>query len=880
VTVPLALLGLTLAPAETVRSVRLFVADPARYERYVDIKRGQPLDPAAVRRTVTRLFATGEFADVVVESEPGPEGLDVRIRPKPAPLFSEAVVRGDKVKSASALRKITRLRRGEPLWPARLERAGKEAALALSAAGYLEATVTVEAMPTPAGTVAQFTVHAGPRARVGKLRVVGEDTRPPLPLEPLAHPTPGQVYERARAEKAADAMRRSLFEVGRWRARVEVAESYDPGSAIVDLSFRVTSGESTTLEIRGADVPRGLRNSIVQLLRETSLRSDAIEEAGEKLEEHFRGHGYREVTTRHVMEQRRPGAQNLVYVVVPGPATYAASVRVVGDPEPLPAPRTTPGLPVVDRVLEEDVHAMTRALEDRGHLEPQVEVEAEGGGDVPVVFRVRPGRRTLVSGVSIEAPSLPASTEKVKELRLRAGQPYRIRDLAADRTTLLTAWRDAGYPSAAITPEVTFSEDGTEARVRFRVEPGPRRDVGEIVVAGLRRTREEVVRREMLVKEGEPLGQQALLESQRRLAALGIFDRLDVSELDPESTGAHDLLAALHEAPVITLAYGLGYGERDRVRASLEATRRNMFGMDRTLTAFVRGSFKGSRFLLSYREPRLFGRQTNLFVTGFWEEEDRVSFSYNRVGAVVQVAKPFARSHLNLIGRFGVQATHTFDVQVPIEDVDRQFRTYTFAGPSASVVFETRDDPLEPHRGTFLSTDLSLSMPLLGAARFAKGYFQVATYEQLNPRTVFALAARFGLARTYGIGEPLALPLPERFFLGGAYGLRGYEEDSVGPRAPSSDGTLVPTGGNALVYAGAELRFDAARSLSLAAFAEAGGIYLFISDLDLGQLRYTAGLGLRYKTPFGPLRLDWGYKLNRPLGESTSRFHFTIGHAF
>jgi outer membrane protein insertion porin family len=485
-----------------------------------------------------------------------------------------------------------------------------------------------------------------------------------------------------------------------------------------------------------------------------------------------------------------------------------------------------------------------------------------------------------VAEVTVDGPPLPTSTRAPRELRLRAGQPYRIRDLAADRTALLGAWRDAGYPTVGVTPEVSFSEGGGEARVRLRVEPGARADVGQIVVAGLRRTKDEVIRRELLVREGQPLGQQELLESQRRLAALGIFERTDVTVLDPENPGPRDLVVSAHEAPAMTLAYGLGYGERDRLRGSVEATRRNLFGMDRALTAFIRGSFKGSRFLLSYREPWLFGRRTNLFVTGFWEEEDRVSFDYNRVGAVVQVARPLERHHLNLIGRWAHQATNVFHISVPIEEIDRQFRTYTLSGPSASLVFETRDDPLEPRRGSFLGSDLSLSLPVLGAARFAKGFFQVATYEQLNSRTVVALAARLGLARTYGVGEPLAIPLPERFFLGGAYGLRGYAEDSVGPRAPSEDGTLFSTGGNALVYAGAELRFDAGRAFSVAAFAEAGGIYLFIGDIDLGQLRYTAGLGLRYKTAFGPLRIDWGYKLNPPLGDKASRFHFTIGHAF
>ncbi len=854
--------------------------NPARYASYVIIDEGAPLDPDALRRTVELFYATGEFEDVIVEVERSPEGLDVVVRPRPAPLFSRAVVRGDRVKDAKDLRKIARLRRGEPLWPVRLERAGHDVALAITADGYLEAVVSAEASPAPGGADAVFTVRAGPRARVRTARILAEDGPPALPLEDRMRPKPGDVYRKAQAEKAAEAMRRRLVGAGRWRARVEAAHQYDPGTAAVDLTFRVTSGPFTFVEVR-ADIPHGLRTRLDDLLRDGAVRADAIEEGAERLEDHFRRRGHREVVSRHFFEPKTYG-EALVYEVRPGPASLVASVRVPGGEELAPALKTQPGFPVEDRLLEEDVRTLRRLLEDRGHLEPEVETEVpEGGGQVPVVFRVRPGPRTLLAEFTVDGPTLPAPTEPPRELRLRAGQPYRIRDLAADRTSLLAAWRDAGYLAVAVTPEVSFSEDRGEARLRLEVSPGPRTDVGEIVVAGLRRTRDAVVRRELLVTKGQPLGQRELLESQRRLSGLGIFDRTDLGQLDPESRGPRDLVVSVHEAPVVTLAYGLGYGERDKLRASVEVTRRNISGMDRTLTAFARGSFQGSRFLLSYREPRLFGFRTNLFVTGFWEEEDRVSFSYNRLGAVVQVARPLEKQHLNLIGRWGHTDTHTFNVQVPIEEIDRQFRTYTLSGPSASLVYETRDDPLEPRRGRFLGSDLSLSLPLLGAARFLKGFFQAATYEQLNARTVVALAARVGLARTYGVGEPLALPLPERFFLGGAYGLRGYDEDTVGPRVRSAGGTLVPTGGNALVYAGAELRFDAGRSFSLAAFAELGGIYLFIGDLDLGQLRYTAGLGLRYKTAFGPLRLDWGYKLNRPPGDpSSSKFHFTIGHAF
>jgi outer membrane protein insertion porin family len=880
VVLPGLLLAVAASAASPVRSVRVEVPDPGRYADYVAIRTGSPLDPAAVRRTVDRFYATGEFEDVVVETEPGPDGLDVVVRPFPAPLFTRVVVRGDRVEDAKGVRKITRLRPGEPLWPARLERAGRDLALALAGEGYLEAVAAPAIFRTQAGADAVFTVRAGPRARVRTSRVVAEDGPPPLPLEDLVRPGAGDVYRAARAEKAAEKMRRRLVAAGRWKARVEVGAPYDPRTATIDLAFRVVSGPFTEVEVRGAETPHGVRSGLAELLREGGLRPDSVEEANERLEDYFRRRGHREVGTRHFLE-KKPYGEALVYEVTPGPASVAASVREVGG-EDLPVVLgTQPGLPLEDRLLEEDVRTLVRRLEDRGHVEPQVEAEVpEGGGMVPVVFRLRPGPQTLVAEVEVEGPSLPTSSGRATELRLRPGQPYRVRDLAADRTALLGAWRDAGHFEVTVTPEVTFDEDRAGARIRLAVEPGPRIDVGEIVVAGLRRTKDEVVRRELLVTKGEPLGQRELLESQRRLAGLGIFDRTDVGTLDPESAGPRDLVVSAHEAPAVTLAYGLGYGERDKVRGSVEVTRRNLFGMDRSLTAFVRGSFQGSRFLLSYREPWFLGHRTNVFVTGFWEEEDRVSFNYNRVGGVVQAARPLEKQHLNLIARWGHTATNVYDITVPIEEIDRQFRDYTVSGPSASLVYDARDDPLEPRDGTFMGSDLALSLPVLGAARFFKGFFQAAAYEPLNTRTVFALAGRLGLARTYGVGEPLALPLPERFFLGGAYGLRGYDEDTVGPRVRSDDGTLVPTGGNALVYAAAEVRVDAGRSIALAAFAEMGGIYLFIRDIDLGELRYTAGLGLRYKTPFGPLRLDWGYKLNRPLGESASRFHFTIGHAF
>jgi outer membrane protein insertion porin family len=560
----------------------------------------------------------------------------------------------------------------------------------------------------------------------------------------------------------------------------------------------------------------------------------------------------------------------VVYTVQPGAAAVVGSVRVasdeVGGLEDLLTTRV--GAPLVERTLATDAHALQRELEQRGYAQAKVQVEVpEGAGPLAVVFRVREGPRIVVGSVRIDSPvTLPAGSDP-QELRLRVGQPYRLADLGRDNASVLTAYRDGGYPQAEVTPEVTFSEEGSQAQVVLHVAPGPRILVDHVVIGGLTRTREAVVRREMLLKEGEPLGLQKVLESQRRLAALGIFERVSISELDPETPGRRSLLVAAEEAPLTTVAYGAGYAERDRVRGSVEVTRRNLFGMDRSLSTFARVSFRGSRLLTTFREPYLLGRRQELFFTAFREEEDREEFDFTRWGGILQTARALAPGW-NLIVRYTFQQTHSFNIVNP-DQVDREFTNSTLSGPSTSVVLDTRDDPLDPRRGRFVSADLQLSHQWLGGDSFAKGFLQGATYERLSARTVLALSARLGLARTFGLGESLLLPRPDRFYAGGDYSLRGFRIDAVNP-----------LGGNALLLGGAELRIDTWREFSTAVFAEAGNVFPLVSRVDVRDLRYTAGIGLRYKSAFGPLRVDWGFKLNRRDGESRSRLHVTIGHAF
>jgi outer membrane protein insertion porin family len=853
-------------------------AEAARVRALLELQPGGAYSADAVRHAVELIHATGEYEDVRVEAAPSAGAVALTVRLVRAPLLISVLGEGDGVLDASELRRASRLRAREPLYPARLEQAAEEVRLDLAGRGYPEAAVTAAPRPTAGGAHAVFTVDAGPRARVERARVVLPGGPPALlaRLHRRIAPRAGEVFRRERADEAAARMRQDLLDRGYWQARVEVTAAREPGQPAVSLAFVVEPGPRMTLEITGWEAPRALRRGIEALLRESGLAADVREQGAERIEAELlaRGHRAPRVTAA---EEPRPDGAALAYRVVPGPAARVASVRVVGEADVRDVVLATRAAePLDERTLAADARALQRALEDQGHVEAAVDVEVpEGGGDLPVTFRLRPGPRRLVESVRVEGAVPLGEEAPVRELFVQPGRPYRLRDLARERAALVGAYRDAGYPQVEVTPEVSPGTEGG-VQVVLRVSSGPQVHVDRVVIAGLRATREDVVRRELLVREGEPLGLERVLESQRRLSALGIFERVSLAEIDPETPAARSVIVAAEEAPRITVAYGIGYAERDQLRGSVEVTRRNLFGLDRSLSAFVRYSMRGSRLLANFREPWLFGRRQEFFATVFREEEDRTSFDFVRGGALLQTVR--RRGAWSLIVRYTYQLTDTFNIVNP-QDVTREFTSSTVAGPSASVVNDTRDDPLEPRRGRFASVDVQLSHAVLGGDNFMKGYLQGSSYTRLTSRAVLALSGRIGLARTFG-DAPLLLPRPDRFYAGGDYSVRGFALDTVGPLAPGPDGVLVPTGGNALVLGGAELRLDTGRHLSFAAFTDAGNVYALVSGIDLAEMRYTAGVGIRYRSALGPLRVDWGRKLNRRGGESAYRFHFALGYAF
>ena len=874
--VALLLAALAADPVERLRSVELATPLAARYATVLGLAPGDAYDPEHVREAVLRLFATGDFEDVVVEADRSEAGVALVFRPRLAPRLARVRVEGDRRIAPDSLRRLARLRAREPLWPVRVEAAVGSAIEGLVAEGYLEAQVRATVAPGPAGADLVFAVNAGPRVHLRFANIAGVTDE--MGLAELVRPAHGDPYRRLQAEGAAERMRQRLVAASYWRAGVRPRETHAAGSSQLDLQFEVTPGPLMSVSVHGVDLPRSRRSDVAGLVRDGAARPDALEAGAEKIEDHLRREGYRDATVRYRSEVLG-NDERIYYDVEPGVAATVVAVEVKGQDDLGSLVKTRPGEPLRENVVAEDVRALREALQERGHAGARVEsVVREGGGQLPVVFRVEAGVRTSVAGVEIDAPVAPGSSF-AGELLLRAGEPYRARAVGADRARILATYRNAGYLDATVEAELRFTEDRSEATVIFHVVPGPLVLVGQVVIAGLERTQERVVSRELPLEPGHPLSLEKLLEGQKNLSGLGLFERVSLTPLEGGERPERDVLVGLSEASVTTVAYGAGYSERDLFRGSIEVTRRNLFGLDRTLTAFARAAFRGQRFVLSYREPRFFDKRRDFFGTAFYDGENRTTFDFTRLGGIAQTTRRLGVNGA-LILRGTYQATDVFNLEVPLEEIDRQFRTYTLAGPSISVLEDTRDNPLDARHGHFVSADLQASMRFFGGAQFVKGFVQAARYSRLRRDLSLAFSGRVGLAATFGAGTPAELPLPERFFAGGDYTLRGFAVDTVGPQELGTNGELFPTGGSGLLLGSGELRHDVGRALTLAAFVDVGNVYALVSDMSLSDLRYSAGLGLRYRTALGPLRLDWGVKLNPRPKESGYHIHLTIGNAY
>ena len=302
--------------------------------------------------------------------------------------------------------------------------------------------------------------------------------------------------------------------------------------------------------------------------------------------------------------------------------------------------------------------------------------------------------------------------------------------------------------------------------------------------------------------------------------------------------------------------------------------RANMFGNASSLSLVTQFSLSERRVVATWHQPYfLFSLPIETYVNAWLEAEDRISFAFEREGVSVTGMRPFVWN-LDMLMTFGYARTTLTELFVPPNAIDRQFYPYSKISLATSWIRERRDDAFNPEAGDFSSLALDWAFPLFETeSDFLKSLFKYQRYFTLVPRVLLGSTFRLGLS----MGR---VPIHERFFAGGSNSFRGTKFDELGPKDRQSG---VPVGGKALILFNFEFSFPIFTSiehLSAVVFYDTGNVFYNRSDVNLLKLENAVGLGVRYRTPLGPVRLELGWNLSDPERRGRPVAFITIGNIF
>ena len=636
--------------------------------------------------------------------------------------------------------------------------------------------------------------------------------------------------------------------------------------------------------------------------------SDAVVESSmDKIRNAYRDLGYADVKV-DVKRTEGRGTVYLFFAIDEGPRVTVEDVRIEGNTvftakELLGMIDTRRSVwyrwsrPYREDVLDKDLDLIDERYTVAGYLAAEVKrtvTRSADGRKAFVVIKISEGRKTVTGSLTFEGNAAVTDAELLALLKLRSGMPFNERVLEEDRYRIVTHYADKGYIYARVEAEkqpapsaAGGGESGAEViNVHYRIVEDELVRVGTVILRGNLSTRDYVILRELQPRTGEPYNYEAMLKSQQRVYRYGYFSQAKFEPVHPnEREAVKDMLFTVEERPAGAVDFGVGYGNLDRLRGFVQVSYRNIAGTGRYASFRVEGSYILERVAFTIEEPWFMGFQnvTGRFLLA-WSDSKRINEQTREV--YYQTRKDTTSYGIERTdGRLKTSLTYAYEivtnynVQKAAELTREDSGHVLISSLSPAVVWDLRDDPFNPTRGSVHGATVKEAMDFIGSkADFTKVTAQTSWFFPLARFSVLALSARAGMAWPHK--DTTETPINERFYMGGGTTVRGYIQDSIGP--PSNEpanSSKVPTGGSSMVQLNAETRVNVVAGIGLVFFVDAGNVWVD-QQIDLGDLRASYGTGLRYSTPVGPLRLDYGIKINRQPGESLGEFHFNIGHAF
>ncbi len=797
--------------------------------------------------------------------------------------------------------------------------------------GLYKAQVSAENMAHPETHEMDILVHIqpGPRARVGSIDLKNETESRDSELLSRLKMKVGETVTTARIQRGTSRIRKFLAKKGRLSARAAVRRGeYDAAKNTVPLVLEVTEGPRVEVAVTGAKYSKGELKSLIPIYQEGAVDADLLEEGKRNLLERLERDGYFDAKVNYTTEtrevqgkdQQSKGTEEVItYHIERGDRHRLVGIEFIGNhyfsAELLRSRLQVYGAAFGSRgrfsrrLIASDAESMQGLYDANGFLDAKVAGQILDDykgkqGDIFVKFSVQEGEQTRVASLNIDGAHAFSRDELLGVIGSTPGQPYSDFNVATDRDNILAMYYNEGFPEATftstaerVTAENTASgkeltKPGTAGNEKnqkkeeekmksakpeaaqaapvqlvYHITEGPQTRVRRILLTGYVHTRQKVIRREIRVKPGEPLREGDVVESQRRLYNLGVFNRVTIEPQNPTGSAPDkDIVVLVEEAKRYTMAYGGGF-EVQRLasttnptggqiqaapRGIFELTKVNLTGRADSLSLKLRGSTIEDRALLGYSIPYTFGNpHYSTQATAYTEKtQDINTFTEMRYEGSVQLTDqvtPFT----TWVYRYAFRKVLVSNLNLHIapEEIPLFEQPTLVSEFGVTWLRDARDNPADATKGSFNSADFSIASTSIGSSSsFMRFFFQNSTYHPIKRRFSFARSIRIGILEPFANTESLTfppptpnqctatatpgptpeiIPLPERFFAGGGTSLRGFALNQAGPRDPC---TGFPVGGQAMLALNQEFRFPmrlpfVGTQLGGALFYDGGNVY-------------------------------------------------------
>lgn len=527
-----------------------------------------------------------------------------------------------------------------------------------------------------------------------------------------------------------------------------------------------------------------------------------------------------------------------------------------------------------DKIIE-DEFSIKMLYRSFGYLQTEVASNVETEGDVvSIIFNIKEGIRTTFGDIVVDT-SMFEGHNIGNAVNIRSGDFFRNDLLKQTANKILAIIAEKGYPHATVTPVISMSADSGVANVKFEIKEGPKVTIGGVDFLGAFRTQERVLRKELRVSPGEPLSLKKVIDSQKELRNIGLFSsvRFRMIGLREKLDTVHAFIEVAEKSPYYG-TFVVGYQSDKKAFLQAKIGDRNIFGLNKE--AWVGGEISqiGYRGGAGFLEPKLFGLHLRALTEIFIEELSELNqdWTTKAYGASVGLsASPVNKLVLGL--STGYERRRLFieqgeanliDTMIPEEQKPRNI---VVVKPSLS--YDWRDSFTRPKRGGYLGLSMDVSKSIGSSLdNFAKVQFEAKGY--VTPVSPLTIAGVFRGGRIYSFAGAKTVPLDQRFYLGGTADIRGFDENMFGDSG----------GGTVTMSATIEARVYAGFNIELAAFTDVGRLENDFESISLDQFRSSAGVGVRYITPIGPIGILYGWKLKRRSGEDIGAFHFSFGYTF